>query len=139
MANISNLKNILVPNKTVEVEFPGMPGFVINVAFLTREIAVGLRKKASKTVYKNRQAVEEFDDELFTKLYVSSTIKGWKGLTVEYLQKLAPIATDLDPKTEVDYSEENALDLMRSSSDFDSFITETVTDLGNFSKNSQKI
>lgn len=138
MTAISNIRNILVPNKTVDVEFPGMPGFVIKVAFLSRETAVALRKKSTKSTYKNRQAVEEFDDELFVKLYVAATIKGWSGLTLEYLQKLVPIETNEDPSTEVTYSEENALDLMRNSTDFDSFITETVTDLGNFTSNNQK-
>ena len=67
MTDIS-LKSLLVPSKSVEVEFPGMPGFKIDVAFLSRETLVNIRKKATKTTFKNRQPVEELNDELFLEL-----------------------------------------------------------------------
>jgi len=47
MTDIS-LKSLLVPSKSVEVEFPGMPGFKIDVAFLSRETLVNIRKKSNK-------------------------------------------------------------------------------------------
>ena len=76
---------------------------------------------------------EDFDEDLFLQLYVQNTIKGWTGLTMEHLSKLLPIdMTGQDPATLVDFSDENALSLMKNSSNFDSFITEQVTDLGNF-------
>ena len=59
-----SLKTLLVPSKTVNLEFPGFPGFKIDVSFLSRETLINIRKKASKTSYKNRQASEELDDEL---------------------------------------------------------------------------
>jgi hypothetical protein len=66
-------------------------------------------------------------------LYVQNTIKGWTGLTLAHLSTLLPIELgDQDPQTLVDFSDENALSLMKNSSNFDSFITEQVTDLGNF-------
>lgn len=131
--SIFNIKTLIVPNKTVEVEFPGLPGFNIKLCFLSRETLTAIRKKSSKVVFKNRQTTEEFDEDLFLQLYVQNTIKGWSGLTLEYLGKLVPIELgDKDPKTAVDYSDENALSLMKNSSNFDGFITEQVTDLGNF-------
>jgi len=131
--SISNIKTLIVPNKTVETEFPGLPGFKIKLCFLSRETLTTIRKKSTKTVFKNRQTSEEFDEDLFLQLYVQGTIKGWTGLTLEHLSKLVPIELgDQDPATTVDYSEENALSLMKNSSNFDSFITEQVTDLGNF-------
>lgn len=131
--SISNIQTLLVPNKTVETEFPGLPGFKINLCFLSRETLNTIRKKSTKTVFKNRQTTEDFDEDLFLKLYVQHTIKGWRGLTLEHLAKLVPIELgDQDPKTEVDFSDDNALSLMKNSTNFDSFITEQVTDLGNF-------
>lgn len=132
-----SLKSLLVPSKTVEVEYPGFPGFKIDVSFLSRESLVNIRKKATKTTYKNRQSVEEVDDNLFLQLYVQASIKGWNGLKLSYLEQLAPV--DLSGQNmddELAFSEENALFLMKSSSNFDSFISETVTDLGNFQKSS---
>jgi hypothetical protein len=134
MSSVS-LKSLLVPSKTVEVEYPGLAGFKINVSFLSRETLIDIRKKATKTTYKNRQPVEELDDKLFLKLYVGACIKGWTGLKLSYLSELAPVdlaGQDLD--TELEYDADNALSLMQTSSNFDAFISETVTELSNFSK-----
>lgn len=131
-----SLKNMLVPSKEITVEYPGMPGFELNICFLSRETLQTIRKKATKTTFKNRQPVEELNDDLFLELYVKGCIKGWSGLKIKYLEQLAPIdLSDQDPEQELDYTEENALYLMKSSTNFDSFISEQVTDLGNFSKN----
>lgn len=135
MSNLS-LKTLLVPSKSVNIEYPGMPGFTIDVCFLSRETLQNIRKKATKTSFKNRQPQEELNDEVFLELYVKASIKGWKGLKLSYLEQLAPVElSDEDPDQELDYSEENALYLMKASTNFDAFISEQVTDLGNFSKN----
>lgn len=132
-----SLKSLLVPSKTVEVEFPGFSGFKIQLSFLSREKLVEIRKKATKMTFKNRQAVEELNDDLFLQLYVKAAIKGWTGFKLSYLEQLAPVdlsGHELD--SELEYSEENALFLMKSSVDFDSWISEQVTELGNFQKSS---
>lgn len=129
-----SLKTLLVPSKSLEVEYPGMPDFKVQVAFLSRETLQAIRKKSTKTSFKNRQPVEELNDDLFLELYVKSSLKGWSGLKLKYLEQLAPVdLTGQDPEAELEYSEENALYLMKNSSNFDSFISEQVTDLGNFS------
>jgi len=136
MASQLSLKTMLVPSKEVTVEYPGMPGFEVSVSFLSRETLQNIRKKATKTTFKNRQPVEELNDDLFLELYVKGCIKGWSGLKLKYLEQLAPVDVGgEDSESELDYSEENALYLMKSSTNFDSFISEKVTDLGNFSKN----
>lgn len=141
MATSSNpalsLKSLLVPSKTVEVEYPGLNGFKINVVFLSRETLVSIRKKATKTSFKNRQPVEELDDKLFLQLYVNACIKGWSGLKLSYLEQLAPVdMSGQDPDAELAYDQDNALSLMQSSANFDAFISETVTELSNFTKTS---
>lgn len=135
MSQQLSLKSMLVPSKEVTVEYPGMPGFNIKVSFLSRETLQNIRKKATKTTFKNRQPVEELNDDLFLELYVKGSIKGWTGLKMSYLEQLAPVdVSDQDPNSELEYTEENALYLMKSSVNFDSFISEQVTDLGNFSR-----
>jgi hypothetical protein len=131
-----SLKNLLVPSKSLEVEYPGMPDFKIEVAFLSRETLQTIRKKSTKTSFKNRQPVEELNDEVFLELYVKNAIKGWTGLKLKYLEQLVPVdLTGQDREAELEYSEENSLYLMKNSTNFDSFISEQVTDLGNFSAN----
>jgi hypothetical protein len=129
-----SLKNLLVPSKSIEVEYPGMSDFKIQIAFLSRETLQTIRKKSTKTSFKNRQPVEELNDELFLELYVKNAIKGWSGLKLKHLEQLAPVdLTGQDADAELEYSEENALYLMKNSTNFDSFVSEQVTDLGNFS------
>lgn len=132
-----SLKSLLVPSKATEVDFPGFPGFTVNVVFLSRETLVNIRKKATKTTIKNRVPQEELDDKAFLQYYVNAAIKGWKGLKLSYLEQLAPVdISGQDPEAELEYNEENALFLMQSSVNFDAFISETVTELSNFTKTS---
>lgn len=139
MAEIVSLKSLLVPSKQVEVEFPGFAGFKLQLAFLSRDTLVNIRKKSTKTTFNNKARIpqDELDDKLFLKLYTAAAIKGWTGFKYEYLYKLAP--SDIDPKDfdkELSYSEENAVALMEASADFDGFISNTVSDLSNFTKDS---
>jgi len=131
-----SLKSLLVPSKQIEVEYPGMPGFLINLSFLSRDTLLNIRKKSTKTTFKNRQPQEEFNEELFLQLYVENAIKGWQGLKLKYLQELAPVdLSGYDLEDLLEYTGENALYLMKNSSNFDAFISEQVSDLGNFSTN----
>jgi hypothetical protein len=140
MATILSLKNLLVQSKAVEVDYPGFNDFKVNVVFLSRETLVGLRKKATKVTFKNRQPVEELDDKLFLQLYVAACIKGWSGLKLSYLEQLAPVdITGQDADAVLEYDADNALFLMQSSANFDAFISETVTELSNFTKTSTPV
>lgn len=139
MTNIASLKSLLIPSKETEVEFPGLPGFKVSLAYLSRESLAKIRKNSTKVTFKNGRTSDSFNDELFLKLYVEATIKGWSGLTYEYLQELALVDIGTaDPKAELPFSTENALDLMKASTSFDEFISEIVNDLQNFTKSSSK-
>jgi hypothetical protein len=130
-----SLKSLLVPSKAIEVEFPGMPGFMIDLCFLSRETLLNIRKKSTKTTFKNRQPQEEFNDELFLQLYVENAVKGWSGFKLKYLEQLAPVdLSGQDMEAELEFTNENALFLMKNSSNFDAFVSEQVGDLGNFTK-----
>jgi hypothetical protein len=135
-----SLKSILVPSKEVQVEYPGMPGFMIDLTYLSRETLVDLRKKATTTKFSRaREVSESFDDELFLKMFVQKTVKGWKGFKLQYLAQLAPVELgENDLSAELEYTEENALFLMKNSNDFDSYVNSVITDLGNFQKNKSK-
>lgn len=133
MSESVSLKSLLVPTKSVEVEFPGMEGFKLSLSFLSREELTKIRKKATKIEYKNRQPVETLNDELFLQLYVDACVKGWEGLKFSYLEQLAPVDVSAQkPDDFLGYSRENALYLMKASGNFDSFISEMVTELANF-------
>lgn len=137
--SVASLKSILSTTKSVEVEFPGHPDFKVNLNFLSREELVKIRKKATTTSFKRGAPVENFNDELFLKLYTESAIKGWSGLKLSILEKLAPVEiAESDKDAELEFNQENALYLMKTSTDFDTFISDTVGDLANFPSASGK-
>jgi len=134
---VVSLKNLLVTSKSYQVEYPGLAGFKLDLRYLSRETLLKIRKKATRSTFKNRTPIEELDDQLFLQLYVNESIKGWSGLKYKYVEQLAPVDLGgMDTELELPYTEENALMLMKESPDFDAFISETVTVLSNFNKRS---
>ena len=137
MSDIS-LKSLMTPSKTVTVDFPGMEGFEIDLCYLAREELLKLRKKTITTKFNRRthQPEEILDEDKFVVEYTAAVIKGWKGLKVSYLEELLLVDTDgLDPNSELPYSLEEAEILMRNSNSFDTWVTEAVSDLENFTRN----
>lgn len=124
-------------SKTVGIDFPGMPGFTVDICYLGREELVKLRKRCVSTKFnrKTHQPEEVVDDEKFLVEYVASVIKGWSGLKLSHLEELLLVDTEgLDPDAELPYSQEEAEMLMRNSTSFEEWLTETVGDLENFTK-----
>lgn len=133
---MNKLKSLLVSSKETTIEYPGMPGFELKLAFLGRESLLEMRKRATKQVYKKHQPIEEFDDDVFLELYTKAIIKGWNGLKFKYLKELVPINEEgLNLEEELEFNDETALDLIKNSTTFDKFVSDYVSDLGNFNKN----
>ena len=138
-----DLKSLLVDSKTTWVEFPGLLGFEVELANLSRKELVNLRKKCTTNKFnrKTRAFEEQLDDEKFVKEFSEATVKGWKGLKLSYLEDL--ILVDLqgqDLNTEMEYTLDNALVLVENSTEFDNWLNEVVFDLENFrSKQSGKV
>ena len=63
------LKSLLVDSKTTWVEFPGLEGFEVELANLSRKELTNLRKKCTINKFnrKIRQFEDELDDEKFVK------------------------------------------------------------------------
>ena len=136
-----DLKQLMVDTKAVWVDFPGLEGFKVEVANLSRKELTSLRKKCTTTKFdrKTRQAVEELDEDKFIVEFTNSVIKNWKGLTLEHLETLLLVdISNQDPKKELEYSEENAETLVSSSTEFDTWLNEVVFDLDNFRTGSKR-
>jgi hypothetical protein len=133
------LSKLIIPSKTVWVDYPGLSGFQVQLAHLTRDELMKIRKKAlnTKVNRKTRAMEEEVDSDLFQSLYIQAVIKDWKGLKYKYLPKLVP--TDIssqDPDEELEYSEDNAEVLMKNAADFDSWVSAMLEDIENFTVSS---
>ena len=129
------LKSLLVDVKTAWVDFPGIEGFEVELANLSRKELVNLRKKCTTNKFdrKTRMFNETLDEAKFVSEFTSATVKGWKGLKLKYLQDL--ILVDLkgqDPEQEMEYTPENAEVLVENSTEFDNWLNEVVFDLENF-------
>jgi hypothetical protein len=130
-----DLKKLMVDTKAAWIDFPGLKGFEVEVANLSRKELTGLRKKCTSTKFdrKTRQALEVLDEEKFVTEFTNSVVKNWKGLTLEHLETL--ILVDIsgeDANKELEFSKENAETLVSSSTEFDTWLNEVVFDLDNF-------
>ena len=133
-----SLASLMTPSKTVSIDFPGYTGMKVLLCYLAREELLKLRKKCVTTKFskKTRQPEEILDEALFLTEYCKGVIKGWSGLKYRYLEELLLVdIKDLDPDDELVFTQENAELLMKNSGDFDSWVTETVGDLENFTGN----
>jgi hypothetical protein len=129
------LKNLLLPEKVVTFDFPGCEGLTFDLAYLSKEKNQELLKKCQKTKIdpRTRKPFEEFDEDMFLELYVAAIVRGWSGFKMKYLRELvlANISEEEEEK-EIDFTQENALTLMKSSVIFDNWVSECISDLGKF-------
>jgi hypothetical protein len=129
------LKSLLVDSKTAKVEFPGLDGFEVELANLSRKELVALRKRCTSNKFnrKTRAFEESMDDDKFLKEFTSATVKGWSGLKLKYLEDLILVNLEgQDIEKELEYTEDNAMLLVENSSEFDNWLNEVVFDLENF-------
>ena len=125
----------MTASKTVSVDFPGYSGFSVNLCYLAREELVKLRKRCVSTKWNKRthQAEEDLDEDKFIVEYTKAVIKGWTGLKYRYLEELLLVDVgELDLDDELPYTQDNAELLMKNATSFDTWVTEAVGDLENF-------
>ena len=130
-----DLKKLMVDTKAVWVDFPGLTGFSVEVANLSRKELNGLRKRCTGQKFdrKTRAVTESLDEDKFVIEFTLATVKNWKGLTLENLSALLLIDTKgQDLSKELEYTVENAETLVSSSTEFDTWLNEVVFDLDNF-------
>jgi hypothetical protein len=135
---VVSLASLMTPSKTVTIDFPGHIGMTVDLCYLAREELVKLRKRCVTTKFnkKTRQPEEELDEERFLVEYCKAVIKGWSGLKYKYLEELLLVdVSALDPDDELPFTQDNSELLMRNAGDFDTWVTETVSALENFTGN----
>ena len=129
------LKSLLVDSKTTWVEFPGLDGFEVELANLSRKELIALRKRCTQNKFnrKTRAFEEVLDDDKFIKEFTEATVKSWKGLKLSYLEDLVLVELGSnEPESMLPYTDENAQQLVENSNEFDNWLNEVVFDLENF-------
>ena len=130
-----DLKSLLVDSKTTWVEFPGLDGFEVELANLSRKELIALRKRCTQNKFnrKTRAFEEVLDDDKFVKEFTEATVKKWKGLKLKYLEDLVLVELGSnEPESMLPYTDENAQQLVENSNEFDNWLNEVVFDLENF-------
>ena len=133
--NPVSLASLMTPSKTVTMDYPGIDGFTVDITYLAREELLKLRNRCLKQKFnkKTRQFEEQLDDDRFLTEYVKGVIQSWSGLKYSRLEELLLVdVSHLSPEDKLPYSQENAELLMKNAPDFDTWVTETVSDLENF-------
>ena len=135
---VVSLSALMTPSKTVQIDFPGYEGFRVLVCYLAREELVKLRKKCMITKFNKRthQPEEELNEDKFLVEYSKAVIRGWTGFKYSYLEELLLVdVSSFDPDDELPYTQDNAETLMKNSNGFDTWLTETASELENFTEN----
>jgi hypothetical protein len=130
-----SLASLMTPSKTVTIDFPGYDGMTVDLCYLAREELLKLRKKCVTTKFskKTRQPEESLNEDKFLVEYCKAVIKNWNGLKYRYLEELLLVdISALDSNDLLIYTQDNAELLMKNSGDFDTWVTETVSELENF-------
>ena len=132
---MSKIASLHAQETTIEVEYPEIDGFVISLVYLNRDDLMKIRNRSLSYKFNKRtlQREEEIDNDKFLDEYTKRAIKGWKGLFVKDLPQLLPIdMTNVDASEEINYNEEEALELIKNSTVFDQFITDAMQDYEQF-------
>jgi len=130
-----DLKSLLVDSKTAWVDFPGMEGFEVELANLSRKELVALRKRCTSNKFDRKMRVfnESLDEQKFLAEFTEAVIKNWKGLKLKYLEDMILVdISNQDPEVEMPFTQDNAKLLVENSSEFDNWLNEVVFDLENF-------
>ena len=133
-----SLASLMTPSKTVSIDFPGHGGFVVDLCYLAREELIKLRKRCVSTKFNRstHQPEENLDEDKFVIEYTKSVVKGWKGLKFSYLEEFLLVdVSDFKPDDMLPYTLDNAELLMKNSNEFDTWVTDVVGDLENFTGN----
>ena len=133
---MSKIASLMATETVVDVEFPDIEGFIISLVYLNREDLVKIRNQSITFKFnkRTRQREEEIDNDKFLAAYTEKAIKDWKGLKVKHLPMLLPVdISSMDSEEDIEYSVEEARDLVTNSTIFDQFITDTMNEFEQFS------
>lgn len=118
------------------VPVDGYPGFEVKLAYLSRPEIDKIRKSVTKpTLNRKTRAMEDtVDTDMFSKILVKESILDWKGFTLEHALSLLPIELPkgADVTSTIEFTTEDAVDLVQNSPVFDSWLNEVIFSLDSF-------
>lgn len=130
-----NLKDLSIETKSVSVPFEALPGLTVTVGYMSKPVTRRLAKESTESKMDGGgNIVSDFNQEKFMEAFCKEAVKGWEGLTYRMVSQLMLIdeshIEDMDKL--VEFSDDNALHLLKESTIFDNWINERVNDLATF-------
>lgn len=128
-----NLKDLVVETKQAELEVPGYAGFKVTINLITRAKTAKLKQDCMVTKYSKSGPVQDLDLDKFISKFVAIAVSGWEGLTGKHLKDLMPVDESLVKDDDViEFTMDNAVELVRNSEVFDSWLNSHVFELDSF-------
>jgi len=130
------LTDLKINKNEITVEFPRFKNFKVRMRYVTRDELAEMREKTTSITFDraSRARKEDVDTDKFMDSYIKKAIINWSGLTYETIGALVPVdLTDKNLAEEIPYSHENALWLVKNSTEFDTFISDTMNQVDLFS------
>lgn len=130
------LKDLQINTNNIEVEYPRFKSFKLKMCYIPRDEVTDMRDKAVSASFNRleRRREEKVDTDKFMDAYIKRAIVGWSGLTYEIVTALVPVTVDeAKLHQEISYSHDDAMWLVKNSSEFDSFVTDTMNQVDLFS------
>ena len=119
--------------KTLWVTY--LDDFSVNIRYLPRRELAKISEGSTEITWdkKTHTRIDKVNTDRFYSRFVEKAILGWRGLTLKTLAKIVPIKLgDSDPASEVVFTKENAIELLRSAYDLDSFLQDAILDVQRF-------
>lgn len=139
-----DLNSLIVVQKekvTKDVVYDKDWNIKFKLVFLSKPELQALIGKHTKVDWnKQHQKEETLNAEKLTEEILDTCVKGWSGLTYEWLQQHIPLdMSKIDnPKAEIEFSRENLNTIVKNAFGIDSWILESVKNAANFSEKFQE-
>lgn len=132
-----NIKKIALPTKSVKVEYTPVPGFMVEIGFISNELTRKLIAECAETKFDDVNGFNftETNMDKFAVVFCKNAIVGWSGLTGEGLAKLMLVdleGNNIAPTDEISFTPENAHTLYMNSIPFSKWVALKAKDLSLF-------
>lgn len=127
------LKNAVQVDRVKAFTWDIFPGAEFELCYQGRKAqSKNLREGYVTKITEEGKTYQEFDGERFSKHFVQSAIKGWKGLKLHHLKDWMLVDETQDLNADVEFCEENALFLYENFKPFEDWVSTVVHSLTQF-------
>lgn len=125
----------LLKGVTVWKEFDGIPGFEVEIAYVSKQQMIRIYEACTKRGYDKdaKEFKEQLDRERVAKMWADKVVISWRGFTLEKFQRLFPAdIAEEEKKNVVEPTLENRIALLWNSTEFENWCLAVATSPDHF-------